>query len=282
MHSQEEKVSPRSDYYVYVPSTLARKLYLYPLHVGYFIYEPGYYIKRDRFDSFLIMYIVHGTVDIVAGDSMCRAREGEFVLLDCYRPHQYGSRDEWEASWLHFDGTLAREYYREITSQYGIVLSPENPKALSHIMNKICNLFRTSSPIIEHEISGHITDLLNSLLAPMARKSSSQPSAIVDSIAYINEHFQEQISLNHLAEMANLSLYHFTRSFAKETGFTPHQYLINARVAAAKFMLKSSEIPVKDIGYSAGFHSESSFCTTFKKWVGVTPTQYRGDSSKQT
>ena len=103
----------------------------------------------------------------------------------------------------------------------------------------------------------------------MTRKSSSQPSAIVDSIAYINEHFQEQISLNHLAEMANLSLYHFTRSFAKETGFTPHQYLINARVAAAKFMLKSSEIPVKDIGYSAGFHSESSFCTTFKKWVGV-------------
>ena len=205
MYSQEEKVSPRSDYYVYVPSTLARKLYLYPLHVGYFIYEPGYYIKRDRFDSFLIMYIVHGTVDIAAGDSICRAREGEFVLLDCYRPHQYGSRDEWEASWLHFDGTLAREYYREITSQYGIVLSPENPKALSHIMNKICNLFRTSSPIIEHEISGHITDLLNSLLAPMTRKSSSQPSAIVDSIAYINEHFQEQISLNHLADMANLS-----------------------------------------------------------------------------
>ena len=149
-------------------------------------------------------------------------------------------------------------------------------------MNKICNLFRTSSPIIEHEISGHITDLLNSLLAPMTRKSSSQPSAIVDSIAYINEHFQEQISLNHLADMANLSPYHFTRSFAKETGFTPHQYLINARVAAAKFMLKSSEIPVKDVGYSAGFHSESSFCTTFKKWVGVTPTQYRGDSSKQT
>ena len=54
------------------------------------------------------------TVDIAAGDSMCRAREGEFVLLDCYRPHQYGSRGEWEASWLHFDGSLAREYYQEI------------------------------------------------------------------------------------------------------------------------------------------------------------------------
>ena len=51
MQSLEEKVSPRSDYYVYVPTALARKLYLYPLHVGYFIYEPGYHIRRDRFDS---------------------------------------------------------------------------------------------------------------------------------------------------------------------------------------------------------------------------------------
>ena len=86
MQSLEEKVSPRSDYYVYVPTALARKLYLYPLHVGYFIYEPGYCIRRDRFDSFLIMYIVRGTVDIVSESSACRAEEGEFVLLDCYRP----------------------------------------------------------------------------------------------------------------------------------------------------------------------------------------------------
>lgn len=281
MHSLERKVSPQSDYYVYVPSTLARKLYLYPLHVGYFIYEPGYRIRRDRFDSFLIMYIARGTVDVITGGSACRAKEGEFVLLDCYRPHQYGSRGEWEASWLHFDGPLAREYYQEISSQYGNVLRPENPKSLIHIMNKICSLFRTASPVKEPEISGYITDILNSLLAPSSGRASSQPSSVIDSVAYINDHFQEQISLNRLAEKANLSLYHFTRSFAKETGFTPHQYLINARISAAKFMLKSSEMPVKDIGYSAGFHSESSFCTTFKKWVGVTPTQYRGDAANQ-
>lgn len=281
MQSLEEKLSPQSDYYVYVPSTLARKLYLYPLHVGYFIYEPGYCIRRDRFDSFLIMYIVRGTVDIVSESSACRAEEGEFVLLDCYRPHQYGSHDEWEASWLHFDGPMAREYYQEISSQYGNVLRPENPKTLIRSMNKICSLFRTASPVIESETSGYITAILNGLLAPSAGRSLSQPSAVIDSAAYINDHFQEQISLKHLAEKANLSLYHFTRSFAKETGFTPHQYLINARVSAAKFMLKSSEMPVKDIGYSTGFHSESSFCTTFKKWVGVTPTQYRGNAANQ-
>ena len=37
MQSLEEKVSPRSDYYVYVPTALARKLYLYPLHVLFYL-----------------------------------------------------------------------------------------------------------------------------------------------------------------------------------------------------------------------------------------------------
>ena len=98
MRSEELHVSPLSDYYVYTPSALARKLYLYPLSVGYFIYEPGYEIRRDHFDSFLIMYITKGTVNIFSGDSTAHAGPGDFVLLDCYRPHGYGSAGAWEAA----------------------------------------------------------------------------------------------------------------------------------------------------------------------------------------
>ena len=57
MRSTEFKVSPQSDYYVYTPSALARKLYLYPLLTGYFIYEPGYLNRKKSFDNSFIMYI---------------------------------------------------------------------------------------------------------------------------------------------------------------------------------------------------------------------------------
>lgn len=67
MRSTEFKVSPQSDYYVYTPSALARKLYLYPLLTGYFIYEPSYFIERNHFDNFLIMYIAKGTCTVSAG-----------------------------------------------------------------------------------------------------------------------------------------------------------------------------------------------------------------------
>ncbi len=98
---------------------------------------------------------------------------------------------------------------------------------------------------------------------------------MADAISYINEHFQGDLSLEQLAAQANMSLFHFTRVFAKETGITPHQYLIKTRLSAAKYFLKSTEMSIKNIAFSTGFNSETSFCTTFKKWENVTPTQYR-------
>jgi len=72
-----------------------------------------------------------------------------------------------------------------------------------------------------------------------------------------------------------MSPYHFCRVFKQKTGFTPHQYLLNARVNAAKFFLKTTDLPNKSIIVRCGFNSESGFCTVFKRLTGRTPRQYR-------
>lgn len=277
MRSTEFKVSPQSDYYIYTPSALARKLYLYPLLTGYFIYEPGYFIERNHFDNFLIMYICKGICTVSAGSKSYTASAGQFVLLDCYHPHSYGSEDLWEAVWMHFDGPLARAYYDEIWSGCGPVISPAHPEILSGLLSRIYEIFQTSSPLAETTLSDYITRILNGLLFSVQgkKRSTLRTSSITDTIAYINEHFHESLSLDALAKQANISPYHFTRIFAKETGMTPHHYLIATRISAAKFLLKSSGSSVKEIAFRTGFQSETSFCNTFKKWEGCTPSQYR-------
>lgn len=279
MRSYELKVLPQSDYYVYAPSAIAQKLYLYPVSIGHFFYEAGYFINRNNFDSFLIMNIKKGSCSITTKNSRSVAHAGDFVLLDCYTPHSYGSKDAWEAVWLHFDGKLARDYYHEITSKHGYVLSPDKPEELSLIMEKICNSFRNSEPIVETVFSNDITHILNAFLfsSSEGKKALTYNTTIADSISFINENFDKPISLETIAEKANLSLYHFTRIFARDTGLTPHQYLINTRISAAKFLLKTTDTPVKDIAFSTGFNSESSFCSTFKKWENMTPSQYRNN-----
>lgn len=277
MHNEHQQIASESEYCVYVPGTLARRLYLYPLSAGYFYYSAGYRLFRRSFDSFLIMYIARGSCDGYVGSSSFHAEAGDFVLLDCYRPHSYGSTESWEASWLHFDGVLAREYFEEIHSRSGMIVHPSEPDDCIRLLGEIRRAFRAGNPVSEAALSRDITDLLNRLLVPATgnRDVSAPTDAISSTVAYINRHYQEPLSLHDMAEAAGFSPYHFIRIFAEATGFTPHQYVLNTRIAAARFLLHSTDLPVKDIAFRTGFVSESSFCTAFKKWEGVTPSQYR-------
>lgn len=278
MYSTEVNIYASSDYYVYTPSALARRLYLYPICVGHFYYEPNYQLARSRYDSFLLMCITKGNCVIEIGGQEFYAGSGDVVLIDCYNPHKYGSYTSWEALWMHFDGPMARTFYEEIYNQHGNII-PSSAQLIHASLDKIHNNFQKSIPVSEPVLSESITGILNNLLSFDAQNSSSTHTGrIAQSITFISEHFAEDIALETLAGTANLSPYHFTRIFTRETGFTPHQYIIQTRLAAAKYLLKSSELTVKDIGFSVGFHSETSFCTTFKKREKITPSQYREQS----
>lgn len=282
MRSYEKYVTADSDYYVYTPSSLAQKLFFYPVCTGHFYYEAGYHLERSNYDSFLLMLIISGTCSIIRPEGIHLASAGEVILLDCYEPHHYFSQTGCESLWLHFDGPMSRDYCEHIINTNGNILIPKNTTALKQRLNHIYHTFRDSQPIVEAELSNEITGLLTELLLCKTQKetaSFTKPS-LSDTISYINEHFAEPISLETLADQASLSPYYFTRVFTRQTGMTPHRYLIATRIGAAKFLLKTTDIPVKEIGFSCGFSSESSFCTTFRKWEQMTPSEYRNSNEQ--
>ena len=96
-----------------------------------------------------------------------------------------------------------------------------------------------------------------------------------ETISYINEHFKEEITTELLSERVGLSPFHFIRTFKKETGFTPHEYLVRTRIDMAKYLLKNTGMSVKNICFATGFSCESVFCSAFKKNSGVSPNSYR-------
>lgn len=64
LKSCEKLVSPESEYYIYTPSRSAREMFLYPLQCGHFIYEPGYFLRRESYDSFLLMFVQEGRLTL--------------------------------------------------------------------------------------------------------------------------------------------------------------------------------------------------------------------------
>jgi AraC family transcriptional regulator len=92
---------------------------------------------------------------------------------------------------------------------------------------------------------------------------------------FIEEHLAEEISLAALAELVDLSLYHFARTFAQSFGAPPHRYHMARRMDRAQSLLQGPALSVTEIGARIGFRETSSFTRAFRKFTGLTPTEYR-------
>jgi AraC-like DNA-binding protein len=91
----------------------------------------------------------------------------------------------------------------------------------------------------------------------------------------VDNRYSEPLDLGILAREAHVSPRHFSRSFRRIFGETPHQYLISRRLERARHLLRTTGLSVAQICLEVGFTSVGSFTTTFTRHVGVSPTTFR-------
>ena len=93
--------------------------------------------------------------------------------------------------------------------------------------------------------------------------------------AYVDEHIEETITLEDLADLVHVSKYHFLRKFKELTGVTAHAFVMNKRLIRACELLQKGE-SVTEAYQSTGFGDYSVFLRNFKAAFGISPGQYRG------
>jgi AraC family transcriptional regulator len=92
---------------------------------------------------------------------------------------------------------------------------------------------------------------------------------------YLYSNYNQNISLDELAEYACLSVTHLLRTFRQAFYQTPHQFLVQIRLQRAKDLLKTTDYPVNEIVNMVGFDCPSSFIRLFKDRFQTTPLKYR-------
>ena len=138
-------------------------------------------------------------------------------------------------------------------------------------------MFRSGGPIREPEISRRITQLLCEFIQTSSIKSpADQKSQVIEEcLAYMTENLDQPLTLEEIAQHGSLSPYYFAHLFKKETGYSPHDYLLRARVEKAKYLLKSTDTSLKEVAACCGFSNDSNFSSTFKRITGFTPLTYK-------
>ena len=93
--------------------------------------------------------------------------------------------------------------------------------------------------------------------------------------AYLEAHAEAPVTLETLAGLANLSVFHFARLFKQATGVTPYQYVLRWKIRRAQRLLRLGHAPVAAISDALGFASPASFSVAFKRAVGCGPQEFQ-------
>ncbi len=105
---------------------------------------------------------------------------------------------------------------------------------------------------------------------PVPRGSDLEPV-----LEWIEDNLAREITLGAMAARAGMSERTFSRRFREQTGTTPVQWLLRARVRRAQYLLENSDHTVERIAGQAGFGSPTAFRERFRRVVGTTPYGYR-------
>ena len=118
-------------------------------------------------------------------------------------------------------------------------------------------------------------ELYYTVMRSVGESGDMEKDKIRDVVAYIDEYYNEDLSVEELAGMSGYSARHFRLLFVKETGLSPLDYIIRKRIDSAKQQLSQTSASIVTIAQLCHFSSSSQFSQIFRRDTGMTPKQYR-------
>lgn len=119
-------------------------------------------------------------------------------------------------------------------------------------------------------------ELLDAYLSKLSGQVQSSDHEIIDhALSYINHHFTKKLTLQMVADHLHISKNYLCHLFRAKTGYKFCEYVNIQRINLAKSLIAEDQKCFEYISFDCGFSSQSHFSTTFKKYTGCTPNEYR-------
>ncbi|MBN1436797.1 MAG: AraC family transcriptional regulator [Sedimentisphaerales bacterium] len=234
--------------------------------------------SRVRSTIFVVELVTRGNVVLVQNRREYLIETGQAFLLHKNSFHEYHTG---LAGWAH------KRYLTMDGPLLDPMLRATGLKGVGHVVlsdpDEIVRILRECYRLIDRKESGfgqRCSELAYKLLLTLGQDLKvSYPEALQRALSFMENHLGETLSREDMAEAAGLSETHFNRLFKEHLQVTPVAWFIRQKMEMAKYLLRETKLPVKEVAEATGYMDALYFSAQFKKYVGMSPKFYkRGES----
>lgn len=241
--------------------------------------SPEFHVKRDNgLSSHQFLFTVKGRGILIVNDKRYILEKNSLLYLPPGLPHEYyPEKGEWSTCWMVFRGELLAGIMKNMGFEDEMIAHDADLTAFEKLFNRLYGLAADNlhsskkCSLLIYDAVLLAGDILNG-----KNSADNTGNMIVDkAVEYINDHYCSDISLNELSDLSGVSPQYFGRLFRERLNMRPMEYIARIKVSKAKIMLLDSDISVTEISEKLGYTSPTYFGIVFRKYEGISPTEFR-------
>ena len=256
---------------------------LLPCRLGYSPRAQGQKVSRANGDwAFTLLYCLDGAGTLDLRESKHRITRGTFALLRPFEFHAYAAdpSEPWSYYWIHFNGTVAQQYYDVLTNGgKDVCIAVQSDLRFVEAFEKILGIYQEGHAYKNlMQASSAMHQMLGDLFGQICQRSAPQESTttrIERTLTMMGKNLGTHVTIHELAATAGMSHAYFTQQFRKHTGNSPRSFFNQQKIAKACEYLAETDTKVENIARLVGYEDPFYFCRLFKRLTQRTPTMYR-------
>jgi AraC family transcriptional regulator len=236
-------------------------------------------LKRGSSPFLVIQHTLVGEGRLDYAGTQHRLRPDQTMLVTMPHAHRYWLErgGEWEYFWLMLNGREALRLAREILDSAGPILSLDPDlidrlAAASHQIMTTSDLTPGTASVAAYSAMATLHD---ATFRTRPETGPAVPAFVTRVLAHIEANLSTSLQVGQLADIAEMSRFHFSRRFAEVTGQSPADYVQSRRIERIERLLLATEMTVTEIAELTGFADGNYLAKAFRRVRGVAPLQYR-------
>lgn len=238
-------------------------------------------------NHYLFHYVISGTGKLFAYDKNGETKEYSIKSMQGFMifPNQItmyvADKDlPWEYVWVEFDGLRAKAVVETAGFSLDQPIYKARSKELREEMMKEMNYIAENGSSSPFDLIGHLYLFIDHLTrstegVKVHHSSKLRDFYIHEAIEFVEHNFQNDISVEDIADVCGLNRSYFGKIFKEALGKSPQEFLLNYRMVKAAELLKLTKLSVGDISSAVGYGNQLHFSRAFKNIYGVSPKKWR-------